>query len=131
MRIPTRLVGCEVHRLAFDAQVRIMFSAYDEGAIRTVDAELVIETAFRLRDAIGVQHDLDPGMGAQLAPLLDLFGRAVTMVQVGGRGTLALAFDDGAELVVEPDPLFESWHLGGSGVAPVLVGPGGETGWSR
>ncbi|MFF3911100.1 hypothetical protein ACFYZJ_35310 [Streptomyces sp. NPDC001848] len=29
------------------------------------------------------------------------------------------------------DPQFESWHLSGHGVDPIVVGPGGEENWER
>ncbi|MCM3820511.1 DUF6188 family protein [Streptomyces sp. DR3-1] len=65
-----------------------------------------------------------------LAPLLGLFARTVTEVQVTGAGALTLAFDDGTLLRVDPDPDYESWALTGRGIASVLVGPGGERhGW--
>lgn len=40
-------------------------------------------------------------------------------------------FLDGAGLWIGPDAQFGSWHLVGHGVAPLLVGPGGEDGWER
>jgi hypothetical protein len=39
-----------------------------------VDAELVIEARFLLRDVDGEWHELDPGTGSSLAPVLDLLG---------------------------------------------------------
>uniref|UniRef100_A0AAU2VNF5 DUF6188 family protein n=1 Tax=Streptomyces sp. NBC_00008 TaxID=2903610 RepID=A0AAU2VNF5_9ACTN len=48
--------------------------------------------------------------------------------RVTGLGTLSLCFDDGTRLGVGADPDHESWSLTGSGLEPVQVGPGGETG---
>jgi hypothetical protein len=125
------LVGCQIQRTAFDYQVRLLVAALvpDEGY--RVDAELVIETPFLLRDATGEWHELDPGAGSQLAPVLDLFLKTIVTVEIRGRGALALAFDDGCELFISPDPQFESWQLSGVGVDDVLVGPGGHTGWEQ
>ncbi|EST18131.1 DUF6188 family protein [Streptomyces niveus] len=127
MKVPAELVGARVTRTAFDHQVRISFTDHaPDGRIR-VDGELVIETPFTLTDASGHQALLTPGDGLSLAPLLGLFARAVTETEVTGQGTLSLRFDDGTRLSVEPDPDYESWNLTGSGIDPLLVGPGGET----
>ncbi|PWK63100.1 hypothetical protein BCL76_12344 [Streptomyces sp. CG 926] len=64
-----------------------------------------------------------------MAPILGLFARVVTDTEVTGQGALSLGFDDGTRLSDEPDPDYESWNLTGSGIDPVLVGPGGETDW--
>ncbi|WP_030693349.1 DUF6188 family protein [Streptomyces globisporus] len=131
MKAPAELVGTRVTRIAFDHQVRISFTDQaPDGGIR-VDGELVIETPFALTDASGHQALLAPATGPSLAPLLGLFARVVTETEVTGQGTLSLGFDDGTRLSVEPDPDYESWNLTGSGVDPVLVGPGGETGWQH
>ncbi|MGW4607077.1 DUF6188 family protein [Streptomyces sp. NPDC004532] len=131
MKVPTELVGTRVTRTAFDHQVRISFTDHaPDGRIR-VDGELVIETPFTLTDASGHQALLAPATGPSLAPLLGLFTKAVTETEVTGLGTLSLGFDDGTQLSVEPDSDYESWSLTGSGIAPVLVGPGGETDWQH
>ncbi|MEU7057493.1 DUF6188 family protein [Streptomyces sp. NPDC046197] len=129
MKVPAELVGTRVTRTAFDHQVRISFTDQaPDGRIR-VDSELVIETPFTLTDAPGHQALLKPATGPSLAPLLGLFARVVTEAEVTGQGTLSLGFDDGTRPSVEPDPDYESWNLTGSGIDPVLVGPGGETDW--
>ncbi|MBN6037710.1 DUF6188 family protein [Amycolatopsis sp. 195334CR] len=130
MEIPTALIGCEVYRTAFDYQVRLMLSAWSAEEGYRVQAELVVESELRFRDAAGNQHELTPGAGAALAPILDLFGKKITTVEVRERGTLHLGFDNGAELVVSPHPDYESWHLTGHGVDGITVGPGGEDGWT-
>jgi hypothetical protein len=78
VKVPTALTGCQVWRSAFDYQVRLTLIARDPGAGYRVDAELVIETPFLLRDAAGEWHELDPGTGSRLAPVLDLFMRTIT-----------------------------------------------------
>ncbi|MFE3250232.1 DUF6188 family protein [Streptomyces sp. NPDC059209] len=131
MKVPAGLVGARVMRTAFDHQVRITLTDQTpDGRIR-VDAELVIETPFTLTDASGHQALLTPASGPSLAPLLGLFAKVVTETEVTGSGTLSLGFDDGTRLSVVPDPDYESWNLAGSGIDPVLVGPGGETDWEH
>lgn len=129
MKIPDGLIGCQVQRTAFDYQVRLMVVALDPDEGYRVDAELVIETPFLLRDTAGEWYELDPGTGSPLAPVLDLFMKTIISVEIRARGALALAFDDGCELFVGADPQFESWKLSGMGVDGVLVGPGGHTDW--
>ncbi|MEU8409502.1 DUF6188 family protein [Micromonospora sp. NPDC048842] len=129
MKIPASLIGCHVDRTAFDYQVRLSFSALDPDEGYRVDADLVIETPFLLRDRAGEWHELDPGSGSALAPALDLFRRAVTAVEIRAKGALHLTFDEGLQLHVGPHPRYESWSLTGTGVEPVTVGPGGETDW--
>jgi hypothetical protein len=131
VKVPAELVGTRVTRTAFDHQVRISFTDYaPDGRIR-VDGELVIETPFTLTDTSGHQTLLTPATGPSLAPLLGLFAKSVTEAEVTGQGALSLGFDDGTRLSVEPDPDYESWNLTGSGIDPVLVGPGGETDWQH
>jgi hypothetical protein len=131
MKVPTALIGSRVERTSFDHQVRLSLSALDADEGYRVDAELVLETPFLLRDALGEWHELEPGTRGRLAPVLALFGQSLAAVDVQGRGALAIDFHDGAGLWIGPDPQFESWHLAGHGVDGVTVGPGGEDGWER
>ncbi|MFD8076702.1 DUF6188 family protein [Streptomyces sp. NPDC059718] len=64
-----------------------------------------------------------PGTGADLAPVLDLFGQSVTSAHVRDDGAVALGFDSGAHLWIEPDPRLTSWHLTGPDVPALDVGP--------
>jgi hypothetical protein len=132
VKVPTELVGCQVLRTAFDWQVRLLLTGPEPARGQRVSAELVVETPFQLHRAgspCAVTHQ--PGTGARLAPILDLFGTTVTSVEVIDTGRLHLTFSDGSELVVPPDPDYESWSLTGSGIEGVAVGPGGETDWHR
>jgi hypothetical protein len=131
VKVPTALIGCQVWRTAFDYQVRLTLIARDPDEGYRVDAELVIETPFLLRDANGEWHELDPGTGSRLAPVLDLFMETITTVEIRERGALALTFDDSCELFIGADPQFESWHLTGDGVDHITIGPGGHTDWRR
>lgn len=128
MKIPWTLAGARVDRTAFDHQVRLLLSSRGESR-HGVEAELILETRFLLRDASGNWHELEPGTGVALAPVLNLFGQSVAAVNVQGLGTLSIDFQDGASLRIDPDPQFESWHLVGTGVHGVTVGPGGEEAW--
>jgi hypothetical protein len=131
VKVPTTLIGGRVDRTSFDYQVRLSVVAPDEDEGYRVDAELVLETAFLLRDTAGEWHELDPGTGSKLAPVLDLFGQSVTAVDVRNYGSLTIDFDGGSQLWIGPDAQFESWHLSGRGVSAVTVGPGGESQWER
>jgi hypothetical protein len=129
VHVPTTLIDCQVWRTAFDYQVRLILIGRDPDEGHRVDAELVIETPFQLRDAAGEWHELDPGTGSRLAPVLDLFTKTIKTVEIRDRGTLSITFDDGAELFVTPHAQHESWHLTGHGVDPIQVGPGGHADW--
>ncbi|ALC23199.1 hypothetical protein SPRI_4893 [Streptomyces pristinaespiralis] len=125
------LIGSRVDRTSFDQQVRLSLCALDPDEGYRLDAELVLETPFLLRDAAGEWHELDPGTGVSLAPVLALYGQSVTSVDVRDSGALVVDFQDGAGLWVGPDPQYESWHLTGHGIDPIMVGPGGEEDWLR
>ena len=131
MKVPTALIGCQVERMAFDHKVRLMVAAFDPDEGYRVDADLVIETPFLLRDATGEWHELDPGTGSRLAPVLDLFMKTIVTVEIRTRGALALAFDDGCELFIGADRQAKSWQLSGMGVDDVVVGPGGHSNWEQ
>jgi hypothetical protein len=131
MRVPTSLVGRAVERIALDYQVRLLLTGYPPDHAPAMTAELIIGSSFRLRDCAGRWHvfDLDAGTNATLAPMLNLFKRIVSHVEVRGQGQLRVTFDDGAALYVDPDPNHESWELHGEGVEGILVGPGGHAEW--
>jgi hypothetical protein len=78
LKIPTALIGARVGRTAFDHQVRLSLGALDPDEGYRLDAELVLETPFLFRDAAGEWHELDPGTGVSLAPVLGLFGQSLT-----------------------------------------------------
>ncbi len=128
MKVPAALIGSHVDRTAFDDQVRVSFCALDPNEGYRVDAELVIETPFFLRDRDGAWHELDPAPDPASRPL-NLFRHIVTAIEIRGHGALHLTFKDGAELHVGPHPQYESWRLTGIGVEPIRVGPGGTTDW--
>jgi hypothetical protein len=104
VRVASELVGCQVWRMSFDYQVRLTLVARRPGEGYRVDAELVIEVPFLLRDATGEWHELDPGSG----PALELFHMTITELAVGETGSLTVDFDSGAEIVVSPHVRFEA-----------------------
>jgi hypothetical protein len=127
MKVPTPLVGCEVTRTSFDYQVRLLLVALEPDEGYRVDAELVIGTPFLLADATGTWHKLDPGTGTPLAPAPGPVPPDHQNRRNPRQGrALHLTFDNGAELHIGPDPRYESWSLQGTGVDPILIGPGGE-----
>ena len=130
MQVPTALIACQVRRVAFNYQTRLLLLGQHPDGRRRVEADLVIETPFVLRDAAGQCHELDPSTSrSALAPVIDLFLATITAVTVIDRGTLTLDFDNGAQLAVSPHPQYESWELHGEGISAILVGPGGEPHW--
>lgn len=131
MKVPTALIGCQVLRIAFDYQARLTLISRRPDKGYRVDAELVIDTTFLLRDATGEWLELEPGTGSKLAPALDLFMKTITMVEIRNHGALAVTFDDGYEIFIGVDTQFESWHLSGHGIHNILVGPGGHTDWEQ
>jgi hypothetical protein len=84
LNAPTALVGCQVGRTAFAYQVRLVLTALGADDGYRVDAEPVIESPFLLRDASGEWHELAPGTGSSLAPVLDLRRSAVRVVALVG-----------------------------------------------
>ncbi|MFJ3617664.1 DUF6188 family protein [Streptomyces iakyrus] len=131
MKVPTALIGARVESTAFDLQVTLSLCAMDPDEGYRLGAELVLDTPFLFRDAAGEWHELDPGTGVSLAPVLALFGQSVVAVDVRDRGVLVIDFQDGAGLWVGPDPQSVSWRLIGHGIEPIMVGPGGEENWER
>jgi hypothetical protein len=55
------------------------------------------------------------------------FHRIIITIKIPDRGALSINFADRAQLVVDPHAQFESWHLSGHGIDPILVGSGWET----
>ncbi|MFE2538760.1 DUF6188 family protein [Actinacidiphila glaucinigra] len=104
------LVGGRVEDTSCDDRVRLRLGAAsgDEGS--GVVAELVLETEFRLRDVDGEYHEMCPGTGSALAPVLDLFGQSVTRVDVGADGSFLVGFDAGSLLWVGADAEFGVHH---------------------
>ncbi|MQY25508.1 DUF6188 family protein [Nocardia aurantia] len=131
MKRPTALVGATVERVAFDWQTRLLLVARNPDTRYRVNAELVIETPFVLRDADGLPHELEPGTGSAQSSMLDLFTKTITDLHIGDRGALTLHFDNGAQLSIDPHPGHESWNLAGTGIDGILIGPGGETDWAE
>ncbi|WP_258308482.1 DUF6188 family protein [Streptomyces sp. NWU339] len=120
MKVPRGLTGTRVDRTVFDHQVRLVLSSKGDSG-HGVEAELILENRFLFRDSSGQWHELEPGTGIALAPVLGLFGQSVTAVDVQGSGTLIIDFQDGAGLRIDPDPQFESDGVPPSGVAAITA----------
>jgi hypothetical protein len=132
MRVPARLVGCQVYQIKFDYQTALLLVRQDDISSTAISAWLTIHTPFVLRSRDGSIYELDPETSrSALAPVIDLLFVAVAHVSVEGVGTLILDFTDGSTLTVPPHEAYESWELSGDGVPGILVGPGGELGWTE
>ncbi|MFI6489884.1 DUF6188 family protein [Streptomyces sp. NPDC050564] len=98
------MIGARVERIAFDHQVRLSLGGLDPDEGYRLDADLVLETPFLFQDTAGAWHEMDPGVGVSLAPVLALFGQSLTSVDVSEHGVLAIGFQDGSGLWIGPDP---------------------------
>ncbi|MYX37080.1 MULTISPECIES: DUF6188 family protein [unclassified Streptomyces] len=97
------LVGGRVEATSYDDRVRLRLGAASGDGGSGVVAELVLETEFRLRDTDGEYHEMRPGTGSALAPVLDLFGQSVTRVGVSADGSFVVDFDAGSLLWIGAD----------------------------
>jgi hypothetical protein len=114
------LINCQAWRTAFDHQVRLTLIGQGLEQEDSVESELVLETPFLLRDADGEPHQLQPGTGSHLAPVLDLFMTVITTIEVRDHGTLIIGFDNGSELSVSPNGAYRVGRRADSG--PVAAG---------
>ncbi|MFI8183901.1 DUF6188 family protein [Actinacidiphila glaucinigra] len=108
------LVGGRVEDTAYDDRVRLRLGAASGGQGSGVVAELVLETEFRLRDTDGEYHEMHPGTGSALAPVLDLFGQSVTRVDVRADGSFVVDFDAGSLLWIGAEAEFGVRHAPGA-----------------
>ena len=107
-----------VERTAFDHQVRLSLGALDPDEGCRLDAELVLETPFLFRDAVGEWHELAPGTGVSLAPVLALFGAVRAHEVAGVLGDLAVLVPIGVRRGQGQGPSFEvrsTWITRSSG----------------
>jgi hypothetical protein len=123
-KVPTALIGSGVTSISFDQyqQVQLILTDMTDEDYR-INAELVIEATFLLRDGAGNWHELAPGTGSRLSPVLDLLGQSITSIDVENDDTLTVDFDGGSGLRVGPDTDWgEDWYVWGLGVSPDIVG---------
>lgn len=73
----------------------------------------------------GVKHVLDPSEPANLGPAIALVRALVRRARASAEGRLGLVFDDGREVVIEPNEDFEAWELVGPKGAKAVCSPGG------
>ncbi len=83
----------------------------DQSKLQFGETELVIGAPFRL-GIDGSVHYLDPRRWKALGPLLGLYPSAVRWVWTSSVGDLTAVFDNGATLMVSPDPTLRAWSLG-------------------
>lgn len=104
--------GQTLTRVAFDAAVRIYFSA------ETGDSELTLYAPFLLVTATGERVEIDPAQlaSSNLAAVVDLINRHVTEVRIHSDGTLKLRDPAGELVSVSADRDYESWVLETPGV---------------
>ena len=112
------LAGRQVSRCYVDMAFGIQF--FGPGG----DATIVIETAFQLRRAENVWN-LSPGYRSNVCEALRIVWETIDRATVSRDGRLQLSFTDGAELIVSPDPSYESWHVHGPGDLRLIGTPGG------
>ena len=87
--------------------------------------DIRIAAPFTLREADGVDRDLDPRAPEQLAPLLTLVGRELTALVVDRQGMLTLALSDGTTLRAESRARPEAFEVQGGGALEGLEYRGG------
>ena len=100
------LVGTQVWRTSFDHQVRLTLVAHPR-----LSAELVVEVPFLLCSGTGEKHEIKPGEPGTLTPVLGLFMKTVSAVDVTEDESLTLSFEDGWSLAARPEGDFESWSI--------------------
>ncbi|MFS4096253.1 DUF6188 family protein [Streptomyces sp. AF1A] len=100
------LTGSRVEDTSCDSRVRLGFAASCGSETQPVTTELILETVFRLRNADGEHHEVYPGSGSAVAPVLDLYGQSVRSVRVQADASIAIVFDAGSALWIGPDAQF-------------------------
>ena len=116
------LAGRRPERVDDAYALRLMFSAPDPDEPRE-SIEIRIETPFVVRGPDGREHRCEPESALSLP--VDLRTLVVREASIIAPVTLRVAFDDGTELVVEPNSDYEAWQVAGPGNARVVCPPGG------
>jgi hypothetical protein len=109
------LAPCDLSFVRVNHQTRLQF----EGT------EVVIGGGFVLNEN-GLEHHLDPGERGALGPVLRVYPDTLTEASIEDDGTLRLAFERGAVIVVPPDRHYEPWQISGPGSALIVCNPGTE-----
>lgn len=123
--IPLPLRGKTVSRCIVDNAFAIDF--IEQGRRSTIR----IEGRFLLREG-GEDLPLAAGRIEDMARALVLIGKTVSKALARGTGALEVAFEDGTELVVPPNPTVDAWEFAGPdrSVVGSLAG-GGLSTWTR
>jgi hypothetical protein len=100
------LRGRVVHRCCVDFGVALESLQPEPRAV------LRVHSHFRLEGGDGVAHVVDVESERESAgPLLRLVGRTIERAAATKAGALAVVFDDGSRLAVDPDEEYEGWQL--------------------
>jgi hypothetical protein len=116
--------GHYVAQIRFDAAVTLIISG---------DCELRISTNTIIKAPNNDRVTFPPeSVGSVASTLISLFLRNVISAEAGAEGDLGIAFNNGIELTVAPDPTYEAWQLVGPKGRRVICLPGGELAlWSE
>ncbi|MER5218929.1 DUF6188 family protein [Streptomyces flaveus] len=112
------LRGEAVTRICFDAALTILTSG---------ECELRVEGKAVLHVPDGDRVSFDPCAPDIVAPHLVRLARdVISEAEVGNSGELAIEFESGVKLTVQPDDDYEAWGLVGPKRRRVICTPGGE-----
>lgn len=112
------LQGEAVTRICFDAALTILTSG---------ECELRVEGEAVLQVPDGDRVSFDPCAPDIVAPHLVRLARdVISEAEVGNSGELAIEFESGVKLTVQPDDDYEAWGLVGPKRRRVICTPGGE-----
>jgi hypothetical protein len=112
------LRGQTLTDLVADSTARLTF---------TGDFFIRLESTFTLTmqgQVVSLTPDTDPLEA--FSPMQVLVERAVTAATISDDGTLTLTFDDGSEIVAQPDIQYEAWTLTGPNRLIIVCMPGGD-----
>lgn len=116
------IAGRAVRRCCLDHAFGIELRATD-----CADATIRIGGEFAFRESDGRGWRLRPEDDASLlGPALRMFGLTVDHAEAYKDGTLEVAFADGSDLRVAPDPAVEAWEFAGERGVRIVSLPGGD-----
>ncbi len=102
------LSGYTLDQIALDYALRLLIAKPDSSV------EIVIETAFELHRGESVLP-IAPELTVTTIPVLSLLHQSVARLTVFHSGALYLRFENGAEIRVPNDDIYEAWQATGTG----------------